>query len=86
MQKLMLHTTKHLSRINGLILRQIAFKEFSTAEEKLAFHRNMKFNTEVWSSRVADGHTAGQGGCWYSEIQLLILVIRERHIRPLLHV
>jgi len=41
------HITKHLRRINGLILRQFAFKEFSAAGQKLIFHTNMKFNTEV---------------------------------------
>jgi hypothetical protein len=47
MQKLMPHITKHLRRINGLILRQFAFKEFSAVGKQIVFHRKMKVNTEV---------------------------------------
>jgi hypothetical protein len=47
MQKQMPHITKHLRQINGLILRQFAFKEFSAVERKLVFHRKIKVNTEV---------------------------------------
>jgi hypothetical protein len=47
MQKLMPHVTKHLRRINGLILRQFAFKEISAVGRKIIFHRKIKVNTEM---------------------------------------
>jgi hypothetical protein len=64
MQKLISYITKHLRRINSLVLRQFAFKEFAVVGKKLIIHRKMEVNSEVQSFRVADGYTAGQGVCW----------------------